>query len=374
MRAHRIAPCLALLAVAACAPEFTGPQNVKGLRLLAIQSEPPELGATADAGDPDWPPPSSAIRSLVGHPGFAEDGATRAIVLHLACTPRPGDLAGSACTQFANLSDPTQLFELLHVATACTDPGLGVVDAVTFSGVEACDRTGCAPFSVLLDPGDPSSAAAMPAPSYTLPAEFSFAGLAPEDPQRVVGLDVVDVALVIEATPAELAPAAAVPDACLALQAIRDNLEALWPIRPNLAAVKWLHVRGPGMPVESPPNHNPPPPEITLDGARLPAPGGTPAPATAGAWQHLLPRLPGEFEALRERYQRFDTNGHLIDTRDEEWAYSWFTTAGELDRSRTHASDEENALKVETGGAVLWLVVRDVRGGTSWWAAEILGH
>jgi hypothetical protein len=366
------APLAALLLLAACSPEFDGPEKVKGLRLLAVQAEPPELGAAADAGDPDWPPAAAALRSLVAHPEFALDGSPRAVILHLACTPEPGDPAGTACTQMSELSQPSQLLELVDLGEACTAPGRGTVNAITFSGLEACDRQGCGPISVPLDPGAPGSTVELPAPAYALPAGFSLSALPAGHPQRILGLDVVDLALVVEASPAELAPSAAVPDACAALGAALENLEALWPGRESLASLKWLHVRGPEMPAENPANQNPSVAGIRFDGQLLPAPGGTPLAVTAGRAREVLPDFGAEsYETLRERYQRYDTNGLYIDTRDETWAYSWFSTRGEWDSAHTDSTGAENELEPKRGRSVVWLVVRDVRGGMSWTVGEL---
>jgi hypothetical protein len=368
----RLAPlaCLALLA-AACSPKFDGPEEVKGLRLLALQAEPPELGAAGDGSGAAWPADAAALRALVGHPGFAQDGAARALVLHLACTPEPGDASGTACTQLSELSRPADLLPLLSTADACADPGRGTAGAVTFSGLESCSRAGCGPVSVPLDPAAPSTAVELPSPRYALPAGWGLGALPAGHTQRVLGTDVVDLALVVEAAPEELAPAAAVADSCAALGAALERLAALWEARDHLAALKWLHVRGPDVPADSPPNRNPSVSGITLAGAALPTPGAAPLAVPADKAQQLLPVLPAPFSALRERYERFDSSGRYLDTRDEEWAYSWFTTAGSLDHAHTHAEDEPNALDPGHGRAVLWLVVRDLRGGMAWTAGGI---
>jgi hypothetical protein len=372
MRTHVPASLAALLALAACSPSFDGPEKVQGLRLLALQAEPPEIGAPADGSGPGWPAGATALRSLVAHPTDAVDAAAQAVVLHLGCTPVPGDPAGTACTALSELSQPEDLLGLVDATRACAAPGQGTVGAITFSGLEACGRDGCVPFSVPLDPDAPGSAVPLPAPSYTLPPDLSLSALPAGNTQRLLGLDVVDLALVVEASPAELAPATAVPDACAALGAVLGNLQALWPTRANLAALKWIHVRGPDMPAENPANRNPTVSGIRFGGALLPAPGTSPAAATAGATEKLLPDFgAGSYETLRERYQRYDTDGQLLDTRDETWAYSWFTTGGELDRAHTDSTDPEDSLKPKHGRAVVWLVVRDLRGGMAWTAGEI---
>jgi hypothetical protein len=371
-RARATLAALAVLALSAgCATQFDGPEKVKGLRVLAVQAEPPEIGAAADGSGPSWPAASASIRTLVGHPAFAQDGDVHAIVLHLGCTAAPGQVAGTVCTQLSELSQPSDLLAFLSAATACTAPGLGVAGAITFSGLEACSRDGCGPLSVPLDPADAASTVSLASPTYALPADYSLAALPSSSTQRVLGADVVDLALALEAAPADVAPTAAVADACGALAAVLGRFQAAWSARPHLAALKWLHVRGPDMPAASPPNHNPVVSGITLAGAPLPAPGGTPLAAQVGKKQDLLPALPGAFDTLRETYQRFDTDARYVDTRQEDWAYSWFVTAGDVDHSHTQSFDEANPLDPGAGTTVVWLVVRDLRGGMAWTAGEL---
>lgn len=375
MRAHAIAPLAALLALAGCnVPDFTGPEEVRGLRVLAVRAEPPELGAPADAGaDEDWPAGSAAVESLVGHPNFAATADAGAVVLHLGCTPAPGEVAGTVCTRMSELTRPSDLLQLVDATDACAAPGRGAVEAITFSGLEACGRDGCGALSVALDPTDPASAVPLPTPTYSLPDGYALSSLPAGHPRRVLGVDVVDVALALEAAPEELAPATAVADPCAALGAVIQRIQDRWsdPTRDKVAALKWIHVRGPDMPADSPPNHNPSLAGMTLDGTPLPAPDATPLAVTAGRKQDLLPALPGPFDDLRERWKRFDTDGNYVDTRTEDWGYSWFTTAGKLEYSHTTAWDERNQLKPVSGPAVLWLVVRDLRGGEAWTAGVV---
>ncbi|HET6437727.1 MAG TPA: hypothetical protein VFG59_06685 [Anaeromyxobacter sp.] len=367
----RALSALAFLALWACSPKFDGPEKVKGLRILAVSSEPPEIGAASDGSGSPWPADHATIRSLVGHPQFALDGSTQAVVLHLSCTPAPGEVAASPCTSVSELSAPSDLLELLDPASACNSPGTGAVDAITFSGLEACSRLGCAPFSVLRDPGDPSSAVELPAPAYALPADFSLAALPAGNTQRLLGVDVVDLGLAVQAAPEDLAPPSPAADGCATLGAVLSRFEEAWPARPHLASLKWIHVRGPDMPAASPPNHNPTLSGITFDGAPLPLPGATPLPVSAGTRRDLLPKLPADFSTLREQYQRFDTDGKLIDTRLEDWAYSWFATNGDLENPHTQSWDEANPYTPANGPAVLWLVVRDLRGGEAFTAGEV---
>lgn len=374
MRTHAIASLAALLALAGCSPQFDGPEKVKGLRILAVKAEPPEIGATGEGSGSTWPEPGAGIEALIGHPAFAAgDDDVHAVLLHLACTPTPGDPVGTICTQMSALSEPSQLLQLASFATACSDPPhAGVVNAVTFSGLEACNRGGCAPLSVRSNPADPSSAASFDAPTYQLPADFSLSALAAGHTQRVLGTDVVVLSLAVEAAAEDVAPAAAVDPGCeTLLPAVLQRFAEQWPLRSHVASLKWIHVRGPDMPADSDPNENPQVAGISLGGTTLPLLGAEPQPAVAGQTKDLLPVLPGAFDDLRQTYQRFDTNAVHVDTREEDWAYSWFATAGEIDKSHTTRWDEKNPYQLKSGRAMIWLVVRDLRGGETWTAGEV---
>jgi hypothetical protein len=380
---------LLLAAAAACSPDFPPASRVDGLRLLAVRAEPPELAAP---GDPSAPS-RAALDSLVAHPAFATDPARAAVVLHVACTPDPGAGAASPCVRFASLSDPTELLAGADPAAACTAPGVGKRGAITFSGLEACGVAGCGPVTVRRDPADPASLVTLPAPAYELPADFSFEPFPAGAPERVLGLEVVDLALAIDATPAELAPAAPAADACATVAAVVARLEALWPARTHVVSVKRIQVRGPAAP--SPRNRNPgdPDPEqsggaveepapplpsrphfgISLGGKTLPPPGDAPAQVAAGAMEGLLPVLPGDYQALRQTYVRSDAEGLPIETRQEDWAFSWFATDGDVDRLHTKEPTDPDAYTAPGAGkvAVVWTVVRDLRGGIGWAAGRI---
>ncbi len=377
MRTHAIAGLAALFALVGCSTSFDGPEEVKGLRVLAVQAEPPEIGAPADqpaGGTTPWPAGGAAIRTLVGHPAFTAGDSPGAVVLHLACTPVPGDVQGTACTQMTELANPSELLRFVSPESACADPGLGEAGAITYAGLEACGRAGCGQLSLQRDPADPGSMEALETPTYRLPADYSLAALPAGHLQRVLGQDVVEVALALEATPADVAPPVAVPPGCPAvLPAVLQRFLELWTQRPHVASLKWIHARGPDMSPDSPPNHNPQIAGITLGGAALPAAGGDPLGLADRSSRNLLPVLPPgtTFEELREQYRRYDTDAKPIDTKLEDWSYSWFVTAGELDHSNTYAWDEANAFTPASGRALVWLVVRDLRGGMVWTSGEV---
>lgn len=356
---------LALVAVAvaasACSPQFTSPTEVVGLRILAIRSEPPEL---APPGDPAAPA-RAAMGALVGHPVLATDGAWRATVLHVACTPAPGQAEASPCTVLTQLATPQDLVGLADLGSACTAPGLGMPGAITLAGLESCGRDGCGPVLVRRDPADPEPDVTLPAPAYEVPATLDLASLPPGSPERVLGVEVVDLALALEIDPSELGQDTAVATDCEALEAAVTRFAAGWEARPHVSAVKRLRVRGPDAPSAA--NHNPPLDGIALDGAPLPPPSASPAPVGPGAKRALTPILPRDEAALRETYREVDGEGRALGEKTEEWTYSWFTTGGELSDLHTRSATQTVELTAPSSGpAVVWLVVRDLRGGVAW--------
>jgi hypothetical protein len=357
---------LALLAAAGCTPKFDPASRVQELRVLAVRAEPPELAPAGDGSAPS----RAALETLAGHPAFAADPAREIVVLHVACTPDPADPGPSPCVRLASLSDPSQLLAGADPAAACTAPGVGKRGAITFSGLEACRRSGCAPVVVRRDPADPASEVALPAPAYELPADLSFDGYPAGAPERILGLEADDLALALDAAVADLAPRAAVADGCAALAAVAARFEAEWPGRPHVASLKRIRIRGPSAP--SAPNQNPTVAGVTLGGKPLSAPGASPATIAPRAVADLLPVLPGDFATLRESYVRSDASGAFIERRQEDWTFSWFATGGDLDQLHTKDPAVPDAYTAPAAGpVVIWAVVRDLRGGVAWTVAEV---
>lgn len=368
-RVHPTLPLLLLVAAAGCAPDFDPASEISGLRVLAVRAEPPEL-APADDGSA---PAGAAIDALLAHPLQAADPSRRATVLHLACTPAPGDAGASPCARLDALADPAALLSAADLTEACAAPGRGRVGALTLAGFGACGPLGCGPAAVRRDPGDPASEVALPEGAYALPPDLSLAALPAGAPERVLGLEVTVVTLALDAAPAELAPATAAPDACAALAEVAGRFLAEWELRAHVTALKRIRVRGPE--ALSPPNANPAISAIRLGGVELPPPGGAPAAVPGGAEQDLLPVLPGDPEALREEYVYADSAGRPIETRREDWAFSWFATAGEIDRLVTHgAAEADRYAPPGAGPALVWSVVRDLRGGVAWSAGALAGR
>jgi hypothetical protein len=365
--APSLLPLLAALATVACGPEFTPPMEVTGLRVLAVRAEPPEVAPPGDSSAPS----RAELGALVAHPGFAGDAVRRATVLHLACTPAPGSAGANPCTVLTTLADPTALFPYVDLELACSAPGLGAAGGITFAGLEACGATGCAPVTVLRDPADAGSEVTLPAPAYQVPAEASLAGLPEGDPSRVLGLEVVIVSMALDLGPDELAPDTAVPDSCTALGTVAHRFGERWGSAASETAVKRILLRGPD--ALSPANSNPPLTGIALAGSPLPAPGQAPTAIPGGAQADLLPLLPGDPDALAETWIEVDGNGTPIGERQEEWTYAWFTTAGELADPYTRtATDPAKLTAPGTGPLLVWLVVRDLRGGMAWSAGALV--
>ncbi len=352
-----------VLLASACSPDFDPAWRVEKLRVLAVRAEPPEI-APASYGDA---PARTVLGALVTNPEFLVDPGRRAVVLHLACTPVPGQAAASPCDAISALAEPGALLALADLAGACAAPGVGTVGGLTFAGVESCGLGGCGPVSVRTDPADPASAANLAAPAYELPADFDLADLPPYPPytaERVLGTEVTDVALALDASPDDLAPAAAVPDACAALFEVASRFQALWAAREHVTSLKRIRVRGPD--AASPPNQNPSISGISLDGAALPSPGGTPLAIAPGA-ADFLPLLPGDPAALREWYWKCNAEGEKIEAAIEDWTFSWFATAGDLDTLHTRdASEPDRYTPPPSGRVLVHSVVRDLRGGVAW--------
>jgi hypothetical protein len=359
-----LVPVLAL--AAACGPDFDPASEVQGLRVLAVRAEPPELAPASDGAAPA----RAELETLVVHPALVADAARRAVVLHVACTPTPGDPRPSPCASYSELDDPSALLAGAELAAACASPGVGVAGGISFGGLEACGRDGCEPLAVRRDPGDPGSTAALPRAAYALPADYTLSSLPPSSPERVLGVEVTDLALALDVTPEELAPASAVGSDCELLGAVAARFQAEWSRRAHVAALKRIRVRGPAAP--SAPNHNPVLSAVALDGAALPAPGEAPATVASSAKVLLLPLLPASFEELRETYVESDAAGQPIATRQEDWAFSWFTTSGELEKLHTNHPSEAAELTTPASGApTVWVVVRDLAGGVAWRAGTL---
>ena len=144
------------------------------------------------------------------------------------------------------------------------------------------------------------------------------------------------------------------------------------PRGPALASKILLYTTGP----ESSRNHNPEIAglEITLDGQHVAAvsPGGTLS-LQANVEYGLRPLL-GSGPSGIEEYDTTDLSGNTVHLREEP-RYSFFTTApASVDRDiadeplpdQPQPTNGIARITLSGSGAVLWVVVRDGRGGVGW--------
>jgi hypothetical protein len=369
MRTTRsIALLLAVLPAAACTPTFDPASELKGFRLLAVKADSPELAAVEDPAHDH----ATALTTLLATPDYlAPGGESRVgLVVHATCTPRPGDATATLCTTLTELSDPGALLAaaLQDPAQACAAPGVGIENGINFGGVEACGLTGCGPVTV------PGTTVTLPTPRYELPATLSFSGLPAGDPERITGATVVDLALALDAAPADLGTAPATSACDEALVSFAALFQAGWTQHAHVVALKRIAVRGPESP--NPPNVNP-----TIAGvnhlaggswtALSPAPAADPTPLATGQHFFLLPDTAGD---LVESYVRVDANGVPIETKLEDRAYSWFATGGKLKDDHTTSATEQADYEAGSGDVLIWAVVRDLRGGEDWKVVQVRGQ
>jgi hypothetical protein len=342
---NRVLAVAAALAAAACSPEFEAASRIEKLRVLAVQAEPPELD----------PAGAATLTTLVLRADFATAPARTTTVVHLACVPVPGDPRPTPCVELANLLDPAAAIGD-GARAACAGTGVGSTPwpAVTLAGIEACVGTRCGPAS--------SGEAALLPPRLTVPAGFTFP---PTGPERILGVQTVDLAFALDATPDELV--AGVGTACPAAD-VAANLARLWAGREHVLATKRVVIGGPDAPAGER-NHNPAVDGILAGGSPL-----DPAAATTitGGVADLSPELPAGPAGEPEVYTKRDAAGAPLETVPEDWVSSWFATAGDLDELHTHGVDPDRWTFESVHGPVrLVVVVRDLRGGTAWAVRDV---
>jgi hypothetical protein len=341
-------PNLALAAAAlmlvACSPDFDPASRIDKLRVVAVRADPPEIEPASVA---TVAPDRAALTSLVLRPeDFDPATAPTTTVVYLACVPIPGDPTPSPCVMLETLRDPT-----VAIASAlqadCAGGGGGGPPPIGFAGVEVCRAATCAP---AVGGGTP-----LPPPEVAVPAGFAFSAAGPE---RILGVQAIVLAFALDATPDELV-AGAGTTCPLGDMAVR--LSELWPAREHVLATKRVVIRGPEA-VDSP-NRNPAIDALVAGVTTLDAAAVT---TIAGGALQLQPDVDA---ALQETYTELDAAGVAIETVREDWVFSWFSTAGELDELHTHgATPNEWRVTGAPGGtpAVVAAVVRDLRGGTQW--------
>ncbi len=352
MRPSIAIPAAAALALAACSPEFDPASRIENLRVVAIRAEPPEIDPTG----------TSTLTSLALRADDARGSPRTTTVVHLACVPDPRVPAqASPCTAFATLADPAAA--IADLARRTCDPGAlpgGLRWApVVLAGIEQCGSGSCGPAA--------SGGAALHPPRLEVPPAFDFpdatAG-APIPPERILGVQAAVLAFAVDATPDELV--AGVGTACPS-GGVASNLEVLWRTREHVLATKRIVIRGPDSP--DAPNQNPVV-EGILAGATLLDPAAA-TPLATGELQ-LAPVLPEGPAGQPEVYTPRDAAGAAIETVPEEWVYSWFSTAGELEDLHTRGGDTDRWTIGTPGPAKVVVVVRDLRGGTAWAVRDVV--
>ncbi len=341
----------AALAVAACTPDFDPASKVDRLRVLAIQAEPPEI---APPDDPDALH-TAALTSLVLRADFDAEPAPTTTVVYLACIPTPGDPKTSPCAALASLRDPTPLIG--GAAQAVCDGG-GFALPIAFAGAEECLAGTCGPASAM--------GALLQAPEVAVPdrVDDGFAALRAQGggPELVLGVEAVVLAFALDASAGELVTAGAGATSCVAGDLV-TGLSRLWPSRDHVLSTKRVQIRGPDAPDLT--NENPAINGIAFD----PAAATTVAAGTIA----LTPILPDGADALRQTYTKLDAAGIPIESTREDWVYSWFSTAGEIDELHTRGATPDEWRIFGPGGsrAVVAAVVRDLRGGVAWTIREV---
>jgi hypothetical protein len=321
---------VALLALAACTPDFDPASRVEKLRVLAVQAEPPEIAPAPASGTPAVPD-RAALTSLVLRADFATAPARETTVVYLACVPAPGDPSPSPCVRLAELRDPAGVLAAVAPAS-CSAPPAGRAPAIAFAGVEAC-RAPAAPAWRTCGAATTSGGLALPPPELVLPAGYGFDALPPGAPERALGVQAVVLAFALDASPDELTTGSG---ACPA-EIAAGRLAALWPERDHVLSVKRVWIRGPDAP--DAPNENPAVDGIAAGGALLDpaAPASLPR-----ARLTLTPVLPAGADALHQAYTELDASGAYVRSAREEWAWSWFATTGEMKDLHTRDGGAED--------------------------------
>lgn len=384
MRAHVLIPMA--LALAACGESFDPPSLVTDLRVLAVRAEPPEI---APAGSDAPAPPRATLTALVADPQHVEP-ARPITVVYLACTPKPGSAEPSICNLVETYADPGRLPELLASgALACEaggeappEPGMGVVGGISFAGMEVCEHVaGCGPARVEVE-GVPLP---LPPPAYELPEGFTLDDLPAGHRERTLGVQVLTVAIAVAASPDELVAGADPADFCAFAATVASNLGALLEARERRTVIKRITVRGPDNDDEH--NINPLVPGLFADGRPLPADPAAAARFARRTEVGLRPAVPADGEGrpipADELYQPYtfrDAEGRAFRAEREAWVWSWFATAGAMERERTRDPGREQVWTTpggddrpvpRDGRVFLYAVVRDARGGMDWVRREV---
>jgi hypothetical protein len=352
---------LAALALGACTPDFDPASQVDKLRVAAVKATPPEIDPDGVSSAPD----RASLETLVLRPDFDAAAVPTTTIVHLACLPEPGNPLATACQTFESLRDLGALAGAVASTACAPDPDSATtVGAPFLVGVEACASWSCGAAS--------AGGAALRRAELVAPPGY-FDALAAADPgfpgdptasDLIVGVQAVVLSFAIDATPDELVQGAVTTCAEADLVA---GLARLWPERQHVLATKRVHVRGPAS-REGDPNLNPEIDALVAGATTLVEPETT----LAGGTVNLRPRFT---EASRQLYSELDASGAVIETLREEWVYSWFATAGEIDELHTRGGEHDAwtvSGKAAGRPALVAAVVRDLRGGTGWAVRRVI--
>jgi hypothetical protein len=311
------------LAAGGCQPDFGTPASlVTSLRILAVSETPAE----------------AAPGAMVGYAALLVDGSGE----------RP-DLAAKIDWAFCN--QPKPLSELADVTSACFTYGQPYLTEVgtAASLSSALPQGACALFGPDVPPammGMPAGRPADPDPTggYYQPMRLI---LQTEDPPG---------------TPVTVLGAGESRIIC-GLPGVGSD---------TLAMFKMAYK----------PNQNPELAGVTAGGTTLaPDDGQSPGlPVSAGTKITLTASWPScPAPAMHgcgaEDYAYYDPQMQLVTMRREALTVSWFTTAGSFDADRTGVADDDMAASADNGwtapnastpGVLLWVVLRDDRGGVTW--------
>ncbi|MBI5479172.1 MAG: hypothetical protein HY906_09965 [Deltaproteobacteria bacterium] len=295
------------LALGGCSGELPPPSLVDRFRVLAVRAEPPEVA----------PGETAALDLLLVDPYAPAEGRARTF-LWLACAT-PSGTSATACAQFA--TDPSAALPGMATGAitlaACDDP------AGSLTGGGLC----------LLGSDE--------AATYVPPADFLDAG----DESRAVTMFV----------------AAATGDTD-ALSCVMQMVEQGSMAVDCQVSYKRLTVSR-----SATPNHNPGLAALVLDDADLPEATVTPV----GPGDHVLQAAATDGSA--EGFTKDDGTAAT-----EALLLSWYVAApgepgstrepGKLKLYRTEipGSDQTFTAPEEAGDVVLWVVIRDDRGGVGW--------
>ncbi|PTL81244.1 hypothetical protein [Vitiosangium sp. GDMCC 1.1324] len=312
MQRRTLRVLLGLVFLSACDDEFKPETEVAGLRVLGLRASPAELA----------PGQTAALAALVEDPTRPGQKNT---LLWLGCEPDPYQ-GRSPCSDTAFLGDPTQLIPVADGSAPQLPPGMSII-------------------------GFDDHAA------YSVRADL-FGQLASSDPRRKDGTVGQVVLFAIGADVNPLGP--------------REEMEAVFEKVRNRQIPSVITLFRLRVSEDAQPNTNPVLGELRANGEAL-APGAT---------LRLASNKPTSLELTvpdesLETYTQVAPNG-TVETKTEQLISAWYSTSGRFEPGRValrsgtplefrppDATSQQPFPEDRRG--TLWTVVRDTRGGQSWW-------